>query len=441
MGRRGALRDRDMFLFRFGPELNLLRDGPASLLVPPKPTTDGDWLDDERGAMASVPVPAAAPSVRAAPPPPEVPPEPPPVEQEVSSPRLGARDSVVFGGSGPRRIRRVRVPVAATVVAVLLAGAGFFALRDGPGPPRQGDAGAGATPSYVSLAWAVRDGSDSYIAAIGVPVGKPPAVLTIPADTLVDGPAGGPRTVGEATADPAELLAATQATLERHIQRAVVTETFDFTLLVDTLGGIEVEVDEPFVGPAGIIEPGVQELIGGDVLAYLRASTGDEREIRWAEVLTRLLETTGDAQAWADAVGDPGPVVAARTAQIVELPTVVDDDGNLRPDAGAVEEIVGDIFGADGTLVRVVVLNGVGRPGVGAELATRLAPSGYRVVASQNATEFVQVETEIVAASDSLIPHAEDVQAILGAGTVYVGRQATGVADIMIVVGSDLAGE
>ena len=36
---------------------------------------------------------------------------------------------------------------------------------------------------------------------------------------------------------------------------------------------------------------------------------------------------------------------------------------------------------------------------------------------------------------------ADDVRTILGAGRVYVGGRATGVTDVTVVVGEDLAGD
>ena len=66
-----------------------------------------------------------------------------------------------------------------------------------------------------------------------------------------------------------------------------------------------------------------------------------------------------------------------------------------------------------------------------------LAPKGFLVVASQNASSFDVPETQIVAANASFLPWANEAQGLLGAGKVYQGSQATGVADVTIVVGKD----
>ena len=72
--------------------------------------------------------------------------------------------------------------------------------------------------------------------------------------------------------------------------------------------------------------------------------------------------------------------------------------------------------------------------GGGAEIAALLAPHGYWVVASQKAKSFKERTTRIVAGSDSFDASADDVRTIVGAGRVYVGGQATGVADVTVVV-------
>jgi hypothetical protein len=88
-------------------------------------------------------------------------------------------------------------------------------------------------------------------------------------------------------------------------------------------------------------------------------------------------------------------------------------------------------------LIRVIVLNGNGQPGNGSEISTLLAPSGYRVVSSQNLGSFDAEETQVIAATTELLGKANDVRGLLGLGRVYVGSQPTGIADITIVVGKD----
>ena len=106
-------------------------------------------------------------------------------------------------------------------------------------------------------------------------------------------------------------------------------------------------------------------------------------------------------------------------------------------DTRATAELVRRHFPPASTgLVRVIVLNGAGRPSVGEELAALVAPAGFRVVSEQD-LPFTVTETEIVAGGDLFAPQAERVQSLLGVGMVYVDAQPTGIADITIKVGKD----
>jgi hypothetical protein len=87
--------------------------------------------------------------------------------------------------------------------------------------------------------------------------------------------------------------------------------------------------------------------------------------------------------------------------------------------------------------VRLVVLNGVGNPGIGGEVARILVPEGYRLMASTNANTFDLPETKIIAASDADLASAERARALLGVGRVFLGFQPAGLADVTVVVGQD----
>jgi hypothetical protein len=52
-----------------------------------------------------------------------------------------------------------------------------------------------------------------------------------------------------------------------------------------------------------------------------------------------------------------------------------------------------------GDEVRIVVLNGVGRPGVGEEVARILVPEGYRLMSTGNANTFDVKVTKIISSS------------------------------------------
>jgi hypothetical protein len=86
--------------------------------------------------------------------------------------------------------------------------------------------------------------------------------------------------------------------------------------------------------------------------------------------------------------------------------------------------------------VRIVVLNGVGRPGVGEEVARILVPEGYQLVATGNANTFEVKTTKIISLSESDLSAAQRARDLLGVGQVLMA-EPTGLADLQIVVGQD----
>jgi LytR cell envelope-related transcriptional attenuator len=135
----------------------------------------------------------------------------------------------------------------------------------------------------------------------------------------------------------------------------------------------------------------------------------------------------------------PSLVARARGAPVLELPTaIIESSGGRQVDTKALRTLRLTRFpGIGGKLIRVVVLNGNGRPAIGSEISTLLAPHGYRVVSSQNLEPFDTDETKVVAATAKFLGAAAEVRGLMSAGKVYVGPQPTGIADITIVVGKD----
>lgn len=341
-----------------------------------------------------------------------------------------------------KRLRRDAL-IACVVVALIAAGV-FLVGRGGgseTGPPLDASF---LVPS--TLAWSVTQGTHVFVTAFGVPVENPAVAIVIPDATFVDLPGGGPEAVGDAARTPGSLIAAVQATLDRPIEHFLLSDEFQLAALVERLGEIEVQTEAVFNYQGTDYGPGPLELSGGAVLAYLGEADDFDRTGRWEEVLTGLMSVEKKVSDWAGELGtsDDGRFAATMLARaeggtITELPTAPDEDGTLRVDPKAVDELVSTKFpAADHPLVRIAVLNGSGRPGVGWEIGTLLASSGFRVVAAQNAESFNQKETQIVASGDAFLEQAQQVRDVLGVGTVYVGSQPTGIVDITIVVGKDL---
>jgi hypothetical protein len=91
----------------------------------------------------------------------------------------------------------------------------------------------------------------------------------------------------------------------------------------------------------------------------------------------------------------------------------------------------------EGDAIRLVVLNGVGEPGIGEEVGRILIPSGFRLMSSENANRFDFEVTKIVAATDEDIPSAQRAHELLGAGRSCSAPAQP--ADMIVVVGRDFA--
>jgi LytR cell envelope-related transcriptional attenuator len=340
-----------------------------------------------------------------------------------------------------RRSFRRRVIAWAVVAAVIVGGIVFIVKRNTGSSGKPKAAAPAARPTIV--VWAVNTATASFVAVVSNSGGLGPVAIAIPDQTLVDIP-GGPSTVGGSAGDPGLLLAAAQATLDRPIDHYLVTSDVELSGLLDRIGPLEVQIEEPFVWTGRTFGPGTARLTGGPVVAYLDAGTELDRTSRWEEVLTGIFAIRPNASRWDRPLGATDSARAVRSvllgahqAAVLELPTAPAEGGGLLADHDDAVDFANTHLGPAGTpLVRVVVLSANGRKGDVIVIATRLAGLGYRVVAAQQARVPLAL-TQIVASDESFLGKAAQVQAILGVGSVYVGPESSGVADVTIVVGRD----
>ncbi|MEE9298015.1 MAG: LytR C-terminal domain-containing protein [Acidimicrobiia bacterium] len=88
---------------------------------------------------------------------------------------------------------------------------------------------------------------------------------------------------------------------------------------------------------------------------------------------------------------------------------------------------------------RIEILNGNGRIGTTASVATILVRDGYRLIRTDNADHFDYEETLVVAQGDQAEQAARDIVDILGRGLLFLEVQApSGVVDVSIIVGHDI---
>jgi hypothetical protein len=88
---------------------------------------------------------------------------------------------------------------------------------------------------------------------------------------------------------------------------------------------------------------------------------------------------------------------------------------------------------------RVEILNATTLPGVTRPLAEDLIESGFRIIKTDNAEERFRPDTLIIAQGVANQRAALDAQATLGGGEVVVQSTGSGVVDVSIIVGRDIA--
>ena len=365
------------------------------------------------------------------------------------------------------------------VVLALLAGALTVALgKDAPEPPAS-PADGGRTQSTLLLQVRGTNGEGIANALLAHdPRQQAGAAVLIPPQVLVNVPGSGPLPLGRAL--PSVPAATTRDALS-DLAGVVVDDGWNLTLagltaLVDGLGGITVDVDVSVVeGQRVLLNAGSQKVDGARAAAFLTyLARGEQEQARLAriqEVLDGLLDvlpdTPAELVAVLQALSDgsvtslPPTELAAFLLGLAEddeggllqydvLPVVPIDPGGgvtaFRIDADKLPGLVDRLFagsvppGVREQGNRVLVLNGVGTPGLGESVRRKLLPAGFVFVGSRNAPSFGVATTQILvpAATAEAQALGERAAAALGVPPTSVATQEFGtVADLVVLVGAD----
>jgi hypothetical protein len=364
------------------------------------------------------------------------------------------------------------------VLALLAGGFAVYLAKDDRTPPPDSTA---ERRTQSTLLLQVRGADDEAIANALLahdPDTQTGAVVLVPPQVLVPVPGAGSVTLGRT-------LTTGSASTSRNALSDLVGVVVDsgwvltlpaLTALIDDLGGVTVDVDVDVVqGQTVLLNPGERRVEGDSAVAFLTyLAPGEQEQSRLArvqEVLDGLLDVlpaTPDELEPVLAALDGSSTTAATTAELAAfllgltadderdqlqydvLPVVPIDPGEgvtaFRIDTDRVRGLVDRLFadsvapGAREPGTRVLVLNGVGTPGLGEAVRLKLVPAGFVFVGSRNAPSFG------VAATQILIPPATpDAQALgervanaLGVPPTSVATQEFGtVADIVVLVGAD----
>jgi len=112
----------------------------------------------------------------------------------------------------------------------------------------------------------------------------------------------------------------------------------------------------------------------------------------------------------------------------------------FEPQRVEIAELISQWWGVsiadDDSVVKVIVYNGSGEPGIAGAAAQQLISQGYRVVDTKNADRFDYEET-LVVVQDGYRSLADGAIEVLGVGTVVVQDAEQDVADLIIILGAD----
>ncbi|MEG0790138.1 MAG: LCP family protein [Gordonibacter sp.] len=400
------------------------------------------------------------------------------------------------------RIRRiVALVIAVVVVAAVAIGVGvatFFGSLDAKMGLKNSDAKPAlvapkeAGPWYALVAAdlgaasaaADEEGPDALILARVDEGSRAVTLVSVPANLQVLLKDGKAHKLREAAAQgDAALISAVAGFAGVDIAHYAKVDATGLASLVDSLGGIEVdvkqEVDDPTAGDT-YLSVGTQTLDGNAALTYLRAKNfknGIEAQAAnqcafFASVAARMLES-GDTLPFAtllDSVGGDFQTdmsgtaalslagqlkgVAAASVQIAQVPGYEATRNNVLyyiSSSGAWASMMALVEAGQPPVVdekaasqvdrgsfTVEVRNGAGITGGGSQVADLLRADGFNVTEVGNAESDKFPETLVVYEGGENKARAEELIAALGSGRAIVGAgYYTYTTDVLVVLGKD----
>jgi anionic cell wall polymer biosynthesis LytR-Cps2A-Psr (LCP) family protein len=378
-----------------------------------------------------------------------------------------------------RRRRQRRLIAAALAVALVVLGVATYVLTRRDTAPHTTIASQKRTQATVLFQVQGESGTAVASALLAHdPAGRSGAVVLVPPQVIVTVPGTGALQLGRAlkTVAPARSRAAVGDLLGVTVDAGWVLDVPGLTALIDQVGGVVVDVDVPvIVARTVLLNPGSQRLDGVHALAFLRyLAAGEQEQARLARLqgvvdglLSALPKSTSKVAAALKSLGprsnvsEPAPTLAAflvglaaddrsQALQYDSLPVIPIDPGNgdlsFRADVAATRSLVDRLLaqsvppGARQTGNRVLVLNGVGTPGIGEKVRAKLIPAGLVFVASRNNASFGVTKSRVLVkeATPQAQALGERVAKALGLPLDSVQTAEIGsIADVVVVVGAD----
>jgi hypothetical protein len=373
-----------------------------------------------------------------------------------------------------RHKRNTRVVAAVAGAAVLVAGVAFVLNRGGD--KKASDAGK---RTQRTILMQVKGPAGTAIASALLahdPATTEGSAVLVPPQVIAAVPGFGSQAFGRA-------LATTSAKGSREaladlmgisVDGSWVLDSATFTRLVNLEGGIQVDVDVTVMsGRVVLLQPGAQHLDGAHALAYgTYLAAGEQEQTRLARLqavvdgivaalpkdVPTMLSSLGAGSQPSTTVASLADLLsglkkddAASQLQYRSLPVIKVDAGTdetrFRIDAAGTRSLVDELLaasippGARAEGNRVLVLNGVGTPGLGEKVRAKLVPSGFVFVGSRNAPTFGYAKTQVLVKDATTAGSAlgARVAKALGvpASAVRASTQIGSIADVVVIVGRD----
>ncbi|MCB2224170.1 MAG: LCP family protein [Actinobacteria bacterium] len=319
-------------------------------------------------------------------------------------------------------------------------------------------------PSRSALAVLGSGEGDAAFALLHQPPDGPAAMVLIPQTLLVQVPGYGEFSMAQALGFGGPSLARLALANETGIRIDDVvpvpaggTAAVAESLVVDVPVELYVEGGE---GSRRLIAPGPQEL-STDLVELLLSEPGEGNQFDWLQrqeavwdgLLTVVDADPSAAAALVAGAGDPDGAAALLRAVAAEGRIDVPPVDRVAVGAGrdalvlATDRIddylagdLGHLLLREGRRPRVEVLNGNGVAGSGAAVAERLVAGGFYVFRSGNADRFDHETSLVIAQGEHAAAGAREAADLLGiAEVVQEARAPSGVVDVSIIVGTDLA--
>lgn len=401
-----------------------------------------------------------------------------------------------------RRRRGIGVAVGIVCLVLIIVGAvGSFAyLSSVSGKMGLGDSNAKSSlaaqpansPYYVlvvgefSVPGQEYSGPDTIIAARVDETAKQVSLISIPANLQVKLSDGKTRSLSDAQliGGDAALISAVNEFTGVSISHIVKVDSDGFKKLVDTVGGVTVqvaeEVDDPKAGDV-FIPAGQQALDGDAALTFVRATNyvnGAEKRtknqalfaaafglkvletdaVHTVSALDRLADNIKTDWGATDvmAVADKLRGISTSAVYIAQVPgSIAVNTGTgvktftvssttwatmlaafkAGQDPAAAVAVAGN---ADPKSFTVTVRNGSGGDGIAGQVANTLSAQNFQIAETGNAESFVYDETLVVYKDDAKQIAAETVASALGVGRAVASNGLyTFNTDVLVMVGKD----